>query len=133
MLRLTALLTLLAAASTQAQGIINAAAAARQLTAQSDDSLSGTYNIRNVATGQYLQQGDSQSLYPGSSAADLQVYVRSALPSNTHGLTSSAQQHGRENWARISTPNMKCLSAQWGGDYDHAGVLCECISLAVCP
>ena len=34
------------------------------------------------------------------------------------------QAHGSS--VSVATPNGKCLSAQWGGSYDHAGVLYAC-------
>ncbi|GAA5837135.1 hypothetical protein JCM9279_005595 [Rhodotorula babjevae] len=118
---LAALSLALAARSTQAApsdvgglaGAIDNAAQAASLQSAASPPSQGSYVFKNVATGQTLSYtADGNHIVPsGGPATPVQVL----------GYGASVP------WVRLQIGDKdKCLSAQWGGSYNLAGVMYSC-------
>ncbi|GAA5827228.1 hypothetical protein JCM11251_001180 [Rhodosporidiobolus azoricus] len=116
---LAALSLLASAASSHAQGSIGGLAgtidnAAEAASLQSVARvLNGAYTIKNVATGQALTyERDGNHIVPDDGAG---------TPVNILGYGNGV------NWVRMQIGDKdKCLSSQWGGSYNLAGVMYAC-------
>lgn len=95
-------------------GSIDNSAEAARLQAAAENLPEGAYTFRNVATGQtltYTREGNH--VVPADGGSGTPVVVK--------------QHRAGTSWLRFQIGDKnKCLSSQWGGSYNHAGVMYQC-------